>query len=490
MPHLPFRHVLRAPAPRPRIAATIGVVVALLGALLTPAASLHAQVIETPVPFDTDGRVLVITPALQARLALGADVLPLPAEYREARLFAIQGGEFVLVAQLASGAVQRISMSTAARATLRTATDAALVAARNPVSMDSPTTVSEPVRGHFVVNQTLLGLGLYGPAAAWLVSDPLGSSAAYLAVAGGTFFWAYGLSRSATITNAQNHMSWHFARKGAGAAMATTYAFAGDGADDQAYAAAMLVGGIGGAVAGLKMGRPYTDAEAHAMTFGSTMATVTALGTMAALSMTGDDDATQLEAAAGVGAAVAGLPLGLRYARRAAYMITAGDVGTMVTTGLLGAGTMLTAVGDESVDENAIIATTAAGALAGVVVGDRLLVRRFDHTVAESHLLRVGAGAGALLGLAVAVLFEPEDPRPVWGLATAGGVLGTIATHSLMGPRRATGRTAPQPEVLPRRSETGAASTRRGVDVRFHLDGAAFAALGAPGRHSLLQVTF
>lgn len=448
-----------------------------------------AQVIEVPIPFDSDGRVVVMTPALQVRLGVASDVLHVPPVYREARLYAVRGGEYVVASQLPSGEVSRTTMTAAAHATMRTTLDAALTAARNPVSMDDPTIVSEPVREPFVVHQTVLGLLLYGPAAAVLVNEPVGSTAAYLAVAGGSFFWSYGLSRSTTITRAQNHLAWHVARRGAGTAMAATYIL-GAPEDEQAYAAAALVGGIGGAVAGVKLGRPYTDAEAHAMTFGSTMAGVTALGTMAAIGQLGDNDGQRGETALITGAAIAGFPVGLRYARRAAYTITAGDVGTMVTSGLIGAGAAMALTGMDGVDANLVTAGAAAGAVAGALAGDRMLVRRFDHTVSQSNILRVGAGAGALLGLALSVPFEPDDERVPLSLATIGAAIGATATHALMAPRRATDRGAAPAPLLPTREEARHDGAGRGTTWSVHLDAAALAAIGTPGRHALLRITF
>lgn len=449
----------------------------------------RAQVVETPIAFDSDGRVLVMTPALQERLGLVPELLPVPSTYREARLYATAGGGYVVSSLLHDGSLSRAPLTAAGQAALRRAIDAALAGARHPVSMDDPTMISEPVRDPFVINQTALGLLLYGPAAATLVGEPLGSTAAYLGVAGGSFFWSYGLSRSATITRAQNHLAWHFARRGAGVAMAATYA-ASETDEPRAYAAAALVGSIGGTIVGARLGRPYTDGEAHAMTLGSTLATVGTIGTLAALGRVDDAEDARLETALGTAAAVAGLPLGLRYARRAAYTITAGDVGTMVTTGLIGAGTALTAVGIDGVDANLAIAGTAAGALAGAFVGDRLLVRRFDHTVSQSNVLRVGAAAGALLGLAISVPIEFDDERPVIGLATAGAALGTLATHSLMAPHRAIERGSAPRAPVPSRNESRNDAARRGFDWTLNLDAAALAAAGTPGQHSVLRITF
>lgn len=100
----------------------------------------------------------------------------------------------------------------------------------------------------------------------------------------------------------------------------------------------------------------------------------------------------------------AGYPLGLRYVRRAAYRVTAGDVGTLVTAELLGTAAAGLLVVDTDAPEQAVSGVLTAGFGLGALVGDRALVRRFDHTEAEARLLLLGTVAGSLIGLAFPAL--------------------------------------------------------------------------------------
>src|SRR5207248_2199077 len=88
---------------------------------------LVAQIVETPIAFDSARRVLVVTPPLAARLRLAAPVWPVRSDFREARLYAVQpAGGFVLVVQRPDGVVERFAFDAAARAALGSAIDAAM----------------------------------------------------------------------------------------------------------------------------------------------------------------------------------------------------------------------------------------------------------------------------------------------------------------------------------------------------------------------------
>src|SRR4051812_20384178 len=88
-----------------------GVVRAAVVGVVLAARHLSAQVVETPVPFDTAGRVTAVTPALAERLHLGTPGWPVTGTYREVRLFAVQpAGGYVLVIQREGGALERTSI--------------------------------------------------------------------------------------------------------------------------------------------------------------------------------------------------------------------------------------------------------------------------------------------------------------------------------------------------------------------------------------------
>ncbi len=460
---------------------------ALCLALVLPCARAGAQVRERPVAFDSAGRVTVITPPLASRLGLSAPVWPVSGDYIDARLYGLDdvSTSYVLVVRRQREILERFPLDASQRRDLAVAIDRgnALVTARGgPDAL--PTYISEPVRGTYVVNQTLLGGFLFGPTASALIDDPAAASAAYLAVTGTTFFLAANLTKTSSVSRAQNHLSWHSARRGSLAADALLYSATGDDGGGKGYAAAALVGGIAGDVLGFVLGEPMTDAEAHGTSHGSTVTAVLtagAFGTAGGYNTTGG---SRVATAAIVAAGALGYPLGLRYVRTAPYHVTAGDVGTLVTTEYLGLAAVATLLPEHANDKLAIGALTAGFAL-GALAGDQLLVRPFDHTESEARLVQYGAAAGALVALAGPVLAQSGNSHFVFGSMTVGGILGAILTENLIEPARAKSGLG---SILPgRRNDVGRAT---GVDVRFSPESALLASIGLRGNHSLLSVSF
>lgn len=462
---------------------------ALVAALLLPWEGANAQVRERPVAFDSAGRVTVITPPLAARLGLSAPVWPVSGDYLEARLYMIDDAStaFVLVVRRQREVLERYPVDAGQRRELAAMIDRGnLLAAARGGPDAVPTFVSEPVRGLFVVNQTLLGAILFGPAAATLVGDPTGSSAAYMAVTGGAFFLAANMTKTTPVSRAQNHLSWHSARRGAIAANLLLYSFTGDDGGGRGYAAASLAGGLAGDVLGFVLGEPMTDAEAHGTSHGSTVTAALTAGLTDVTRVSATNAGSRVTTALIVGAGALGYPLGLRYVRSAPYRVTSGDVGTLVTTEFLGLAAAMTFLpSDGNVSSQLVSGALTAGFALGALAGDRLLVRPFDHTESESRLLQYGSAAGALVALAVPVLAQTGNSQVVFGAITIGGVLGALLTEQLIAPQRASagfGSAAPR--------NGGSVSRTSGADVRFAPESLVLTGMGLKGKHSIISLTF
>jgi hypothetical protein len=187
--------------------------------------------------------------------------------------------------------------------------------------------------------------------------------------------------------------------------------------------------------------------------------------------------------AAALGLVVAGAlgyPLGARYGRTTAYNVTGGDIGTLWVAGGIGTAAAATALAAADADSDAAVYLGLTGGFAaGVLAGDRLLVRRFDHAWSQFGTVAAGAIGGGLMGAGTAVLVDQDDPSPtlVLGLLTAGAVTGVGVANWLT---------------------TTPADARHGVvrtgerPHRVRMDGAALAlaASGVPGRHALVTITF
>jgi hypothetical protein len=445
-----------------------------------------AQAIERPVAFDSAGRVTVITPPLAARLGLSAPAWPVTGDYLDARLYAIDtaSSAFVLVVRRQREVLERYPIDAGGRRELAMAIDRGntLVTARGGPDV-VPTFISEPVRGTFVANQTSLGIFLFGPAAAWAINDQNGSTAAYLAVTGGAFFYAAKMTQTSVVSRAQNHLSWHSALRGAIAADLSLYALTGDDWG-RSYAAATLAGGITGDVLGFVLGEPMTDAEAHGTSHGSTVTAALAGGLMGTTGAF-DNSGSRLAAALVVGAGAAGYPLGLSYVRNAPYRVTAGDVGTLVITELLGLSAAATLLPNGNPSHELVYGVLTAGFALGAVAGDRLLVRPFDHTESEARMLQYGATAGALVALVVPVLAQSSNTHVLFGATTIGGILGAMLTEQYIAPQRANAGLGP---VTPGINDS--ASRSSGADFRFAPESLLLAGLGLKGNHSILSLTF
>ena len=467
---------------------TLCVAALVLAATVITSRSAGAQARERPVTFDSAGRVSVITPPLAARLNLAPPVFPASGDYTEARLYALDDatGSYVLVLRRQRDVLERYPLTAAQRSELAAAIARGNAAARLRAGPDSaPTFVSEPVRGSFVTSQTLLAGFLFGPAAAAMISEPAASTAAYLFVTGGTFFLAANLTKTSSVSRAQNHLASHSAVRGAIAASLGLYALAGDGLDEKVHAAAILGGGILGDVVGFQLAKPMTDAEAHGTSQGSTVTAALTAGLLGTAGLYKDNGSGRLAAAAIIGAGALGYPLGLRYVRTASYNITAGDVGALYTAELLGLAAAATFIPDQSPSSEQVAGLLTAGFATGLLVGDRALVRPFDHTDSDARLLYVGTGAGALVGVAIPVLAQSNNPHFYFGAATVGGLLGAILTENMIAPQRAGDdrRTGSLKQTDGRRSNSR-------VAMRFALEAALMTAFKQPGYHSIFSMTF
>ena len=456
--------------------------VALLAVCLATA-SARAQAVETPEPFDSAGRVMVVTPGLAADLQLRPPAWRIAGDYVGARLYRLGDSSFVIAVERRTGTVERYAITASDREYLRARTRdlppgfGEQVAERvtetaKQTAAQVRTVFTEPgVRNAFIRNQTLLGLGVYGPSFAYSVTNEnAGRAATWLLVAGGSYFGSATLTREMAITEAQNRMATDAALRGALGGWGLAYGL--DAARD-GQAASIFLGGIGGTAAGLYFGRRASPSQVEAGAFASTVAALTG-GTVAAVIA---DPASGSRfprgvALSAVGAGVLGYPIGLAYPRMVRYNVTAGDVTTLWAAGALGAMTAGTVIADHDPRPSVVATTLTAGFLGGVFLGDRVLVRRFDHTRSEGAMVDLGAAAGALMGAGVDVLVDRDGRSGALALtlATAGGVGGIFATEYFLATKADAGRLASR--------------------LRFSPGGLALAAARTPGRHAILTLAF
>jgi len=447
---------------------------ALAGALTLFAASRgQSQVVERPVSFDAAGQVMVMTPFIAERAALRAPWWPVSGEFTEARLYTVNDSSYTLAVTRRTGVVERYTLSPTDRDAIRA------IISKLPREVVEPRRDS---RNAFIRNQTLLGLIVYGPTFANAISDEAaGVTAGYLVVAGGTFFAASEISRRVFITRPMTDLSTNLGHNAALAGWATMYLF---GASDRAQSAGAFVGGIGGAALGIGWARKMTEADAIGAGFGANISALIAWGSMEAFQ--GEEHCEQqpdftlkcserisdkTKVALILGTGLVGYPLGLLYPRNARYNVTPGDIQTLYATTGLGVLTALTFL-PESPKQSTAAAAMTAGGVVGLMLGDAFLVRRYDHGRSDASKVTLGTFAGSLMGAGVAAIIDTdlESPQLVFGLATAGGLIGLLATEHY--------------------ADAGPDAGRRAPRLSFNPQSILLAAARTPGNHPLLTVRF
>src|SRR5687768_11390419 len=128
----------------------------ILLSFLVSAPAAFAQVTETPIAFDSAGKVRTLTPSLVQRFDLKPPAWPVFGDFREARLYAVSSGGRVLVVDRPTGAVERYALSDDVVASLQQAIDASMTVRGRTVSEERADIVSQPANRAFVRNQMLL----------------------------------------------------------------------------------------------------------------------------------------------------------------------------------------------------------------------------------------------------------------------------------------------------------------------------------------------
>ena len=467
--------------------------------LLAGSRTSSAQVTELPEPFDSAGRVQVVTPALVARLKLVPPVWTVTGDYIEARLFRRSEGGHVIAVQRRNGAIDRYLLTPEESQRLRSAVSSAMLEAGRPTTEERGEVISESAKGAFIRDQTALAAAYYGPLlAALMTDDPSSATAIWLLTTGGTFFLTANLTKNTSVTRAQNFLSRDLAWRGSAMAWGLAYAMSGETATDDAslIQASLLTGAVGGAITGFKLGKPLTDGEVQSLALGSTSMMLTTAGVMGSVGLfdhvSGQEG--RVIAATLVGAGIAGMPMGLRYPRTAHHSVTAGDVQVIGLWSMLGAAAGLSASlmgveGSSDPNGKAVSALTTLGYITGLAVGRGRNARLFDHTEGDARLLGVGALAGGLMGGAIDVLIKPTDAGVAVALPTLGAILGAIATEGLAAPPPDS-RGALSMRLGHAKHSRRAPDGRRSPTLSISPTGAVFAAAGARGRFPIMSVQF
>ena len=449
---------------------------AIVTALIILALPASAQVTETPVPFDSAGRVLSLNPQLVARLGLTQPAWPVRGEFVEARLFQVSSGGYSLTVRRADGAMDRYTLDDPQAAALRGAFAQSVVRTGRVVAEDAADVMIEPARRPFVRDQMLLSAIIYGPSIASLANDPSIGTGLYMMSVGGTFFALNEFTRNRMITKSQNSLTTDGALRGWAATALAASALDVDLSDDGAAITA-LVGGIGGSMVGFNRGRTLTHSEAQATMTGSTLGAGAALGLATTVGLVGESDRAASTALLAGG--IAGYALGQNYPRRASYTVTAGDVSIVRLGAVLGAMAAITPfVEMDHADEKAVAGILTAGWVGGALITDRIASKPFNYGDGDARWVGIGALGGGFMGAALPVMTESDNGVFIMAAITGGAILGAFATHEMMAPAKEGG--------IVRNLGANAGSAK----LQLKPEGLLMAATGQKGNHTLLSIRF
>ena len=340
-------------------------------------------------------------------------------------------------------------------------------AKRAPAASGAPAQPVPAFRAEFVRNQTILGALLYAPAFATAVArDGVAWGATYMLVAGGSFVASAEISRRIAITDPMHRLA-----TGAPIRGAVVGALLADAArvEDHAAAGTILLTSFAGTGAALWLGRPLHDGESAATLFG---ADAVGLAALAASKATGIA-VSRTQSALVAGGMLIGAPLGQAYAALASYNVTPGDLTAMKATAAVGMLAGYTVVANGARTDRQLAAALAIGGVAGLVLGDRLLARRYDHTEGDGRFVMAGGVAGGLMGAGVALLTGGAHDRFnafTGAMTTVGAAAGIALT---------------QRYVLPKAD----GALRLGA-LRFHPEGVLAVASGLRGSYTVASIGF
>jgi hypothetical protein len=394
------------------------------------AAPLVAQSEERQQPFDSAGRLVVVTPDLASRLGLHS-ILPAASGYRVARLYRRADSTYVVEFVLGTGALERrvrYDVSAELVAQLREATRAAQLTAQVERRYQEG-------RPSLIRSSVILGLGFYGWAVPSMlnVDDARSAGSLFFLTSSASFFIPYLATRTTDVTRATANLYWYGATRGilVGALTSNLLDPDASGRTTLSYAVAgSLIGSTVGAIYGRTAAWSHAEA-AGASAYGD-------LGAMAGVTLgfatglysgdgTNDDRGGNALVLGGLGA---GILLGPVLARHESY--GEGDAAVALNGGLLGMGAAATIlVANDERNDRVSGAALFAGELLGAFAGNRL-ARSVSLTEGQGTITRLSMLGGALLGFGLAYVGAGDEANGgvYIGAATAGGTAAMLVVLS------------------------------------------------------------
>ena len=466
---------------------------AALALLAHPAAAQQpARSTETQIPLDPERGVLEVTPELRRELGLFQDV----PGFQIARLFRQDDGTLVLeVSRVEDGrhVRERERVDEARLAVIRTELGDRLAARGQTRAVD------RSGRAGLVLAESIMGLGLYGPAVpiGFDIDSSRGQVAAYLLTAGLSFYVPYALTRGASVSVAERNAAVWGATRGAVHGVLLGALLEGDpdpddfDDDDRARWLAAMGTSIAETVIAYQVVGAAAQSEGEVAFWGAVgdfgIPYGFGLAYLSGLSekeecfgdvCTIEDFGSKAGYAATLSVALAA-PL-LAHWSGAGVNYTLGDARALRSFGLLGAQVVLPIAwavldeDDEDDPDKVLIGSLVAGSVAGLWLGNRELRQR-SLSGGDGALVLAGHLAGGLGALGLTYLLDSDDSSDNEVLYMTTSAVGSLA-GSLLTLKAVSSR-------APRAASVGSLS----VEVN---PGAALLPLFARGRARELRAPF
>ena len=384
--------------------------------LMLVSALALGQTMETPVSFDSGGKIMEWDRKMETQVSLFPEI----SDFERALLWKADSS-FVLELFSNKGRIRR-PLTPANLDTIRNTVEAFLAGQGRHYGLN------QEGRGELLWWQIPLSLGWYGPAVVAIANPDNGSvgTGLYLTSAAAAYYIPFMLTKNSQITPAQAHMSIAYGFTGifAGGALSALL-----GVDDyRCYCGIMLGTSISGQVSGFSWGKNFTKPQAQMISQYSDFGMVDLPLLVGVLAEDPNEKLISAAALAGIGG---GTYLGHRIAK--GKDISEGEPVISETSGLTGmaagVGLYITLAqkdtrGDLDISGRAMCTVMLAGNAGGLFLG-RKLSKGYSYSKGDGLIVEGATYGGALLGAGIGFLAGQngtgaDKARVVCGSATLG----------------------------------------------------------------------
>jgi hypothetical protein len=393
-----------------RIRFFTGTAIAMLLALT------HTNAQQVQVPFDEAGRILRVTPEIEAALHL----FPGYPMFKEARMFRQPDSSYVIdieyVAQRAPAREQKC-FSAAEGELYRRELSLHILRSAPELGLD------QQGRTKFLIGIAGLGFGFYSWAMPVMlnVDDGAAIVGLFMLTGGGTYLYSLALTRDSRVTDGMATCALQGGGRGIVDGMLIGSLFSAE-PDFRSQVSLCFFLSIGELFAGYHLASAYDLSPGNAATISAGGNFGLGIGAASALMLNNERSIWENKTVGALGllGSAAGYAGGAMLAASSHY--TPGDADVLTSSGLLGAAIPVSALYLAGVtDERPLFGVAAAGALGGLAFGHVFLNSR-DFSSSQGTYVYFSTVAGGLVGAGLGFTFASDThPERLIAAATAAG---------------------------------------------------------------------